>query len=91
MKRKIIVIGRVLRHISPVRIICPAFIDSLFIQPFVKRAAVIKNTVQNDSDSSLMRLFYQLNKQLVARLQIFPVRHPVDISGCIPVVLIVRV
>ena len=67
------------------------FIDPLPVHPFVERAAVVKNPVQNYLHPPLVGFLHQTDKDLIAGLQIFLPAHPADVAHRSPVVLVPRI
>ena len=85
IKLKIIPIRASGINISPFFIALYVLVNSLLVHPFVEGAAVIKHTVQYHPDSPAVRLLHHPGKKRIACLQVLPVRHPVNIPGCKPV------
>ena len=83
-------IGTVRRNVSSFFISLLMLINPLPIQPFIKRSAVIKNTIQNNLHSSAVNLFHQLDEQFIAGFQIFPAGHSLNIAACMAVIRISR-
>ena len=90
MELEIIMVRTVLINIGPLLISGRILVNSLPIQPFIERAAVIKNAVQNDLHASSVRFLHDFCKKPVACFQILFIGNAVNISGgksvlCLPV------
>ena len=68
-------IWAVCRNISSRFISILAFINSFSVYPFIKGTTVIKDTVQDNPHSSLMKFFHKFYKQRIAGFQILLIRH----------------
>ena len=71
-----IMIRAVFTDKCPLRIIRLVLIDPLPVHPFIEGTAVVKYTVKDNPHASLMHLFHQTRKELIAGLQIANVPGP---------------
>ena len=85
---KIIPIGTVRTHIGSRCVALRILVDALPVHPFIEGAAVVEHAVHDDADPPFMGFLHHLDKQFVAGLQICPVGHTVDISGCKTILLL---
>ena len=81
----------VCRNISSLRISLLLLVNPFSVQPFIKRATMVKYTIQNNLHTSFMNLFYQFNKKCVAGFQILFICHPVNITTGMAIVPISRI
>ncbi len=82
-------IGALLFHIRPLLISGSILVNPFPVHPFIKGTAMIENSVQNHTNSSLMRFRHQLCKKLITCLQVFLIGNPVDIAGSKSVFMLV--
>ena len=59
----------------------PSFINTFPVQPFVKGTAVVEYTVNDNPHASPVGFLHNLNKKLVAGLQVLLIRNTVDITA----------
>ena len=67
---EIVVVGAVLCHICTLGIAFVLFVKAFFVEPAVKGAAVVEDSVQDDAHSSSVDLLDKLYKVLVACVEV---------------------
>ena len=81
MEHEIIMVWAVSVYKSALGIPFPSFINTFPVQPFVKGTAVVEYTVNDNPHASPVGFLHNLNKKLVAGLQVLLIRNTVDITA----------
>ena len=90
MELEKVIVRTVLADIGSRFIACFTTVDFFTIQPFIKGTAMIKYSIQDDTDAPLVCFLYQRCKKFIACLQIPFIRHAGDIAAGMLVIAVTR-
>ncbi len=76
------------RNVGTFFVVFVTLIKPLAIQPFIKRSAVVKYTVQHYPDPPLVHLFHKTGKKFIAGFQILFMNYPLNVFAGLLVILL---